>query len=398
MLCLAILLSAPINQLLVSITGIIFFLLLFGVIARALRVPYLIAYIIAGFVLGSSVLGWLVDVNTINALGEIGLILLLFFIGMEINISRLISSWKISLVGTLVQVLLFVLVCWLIGYFFSWPINRIITIGFALSLSSTAVVLKLIEDFKLVNTDVGQNAIGILLIQDILIVPMLLTIEYLNPKSSDQINIIPEIIGGIFFVLLIVLAYKKKEIRLPFQKHWESDAELQTLVAFITCFGMAILSAFFGLSSALGAFVAGIVVSASRSEKLFKKVLHSNRVLFVAVFFLYVGAIIDFNFIVANWKQIGILLIGVFIIKSVVNTFALHLVSSKFKESLFTGALLAQIGEFSFVLGEAAFRQKIINNEGYQLLISSIAISLILTPLWIIPFKQICKKLPQIEI
>jgi len=117
-----------------------------GFLLRLIKQPHVIIYIITGVILGPSVTGWIDDSALIEQLGSLGLVLLLFFIGMEISLPKLISNWKFSLTGTLIQIAASVLAIWIIGYFLDWPLARIVTLGFVISLSSTAVVLRILEE------------------------------------------------------------------------------------------------------------------------------------------------------------------------------------------------------------------------------------------------------------
>ena len=147
-------------------------IILVGFVLRILRQPYIITYILVGLVVGPSGLGFVTDEVLISNLGSLGLVLLLFFIGMEIHLPDLIANWKVSVIGTILQVILSIAFVWIIAQYFDWPPKRVILLGFVISLSSTAVIVKLLEERKELATKSGQYVLGILLVQDIIIVPM----------------------------------------------------------------------------------------------------------------------------------------------------------------------------------------------------------------------------------
>jgi len=139
-----------------------------GSILRYFKQPYVIAYILAGVLLGKHGFEIVVDDSFIKSLGEFGLILLLFFIGMEISLPQFLEKWKIAVFGTIAQIMASILFVSLIGHYFDWPINRTIIMGFVISLSSSAVIIKLLEDNNETKSKTGRNVISILLMQDIL--------------------------------------------------------------------------------------------------------------------------------------------------------------------------------------------------------------------------------------
>ena len=261
------------------IVGIGFFL-------RLARQPHVIIYIVIGVIMGPSVLEFTSDRELITELGSLGLVMMLFFIGMEIEVNKLITNWKVSVLGTLIMVFFSVAVAFLIGNFLDWPLARILTIGFVISLSSTAVVLKLLQADNELESIHGQTALGILLVQDILIVPMMIVLGYLGGNAPSGSALILQLIGGVAIILLVIYIVRGGKIKVPYSKVIVKDHELQIFFAFLVCFGFAAMTGVLGLSTALGSFVAGILVSSARATHWFHDSLHSLRVVFVALFFI----------------------------------------------------------------------------------------------------------------
>ncbi len=358
-------------------------IIVIGMALRILKQPSLITYIFVGMLVGPFGLKIITDENLISNLGSLGLVLLLFFIGMEIHLPNLIANWKVSIIGTILQVVMSLLFIWLIGNYFDWNIHQIIVLGFVLSLSSTAVIIKLLEERRELNTKTGQYVLGILLAQDILIVPMLIIINYMSGGEFQFLQIIKQLVGGALIVGIVIYILWKKEIVFPFQEHIQKDHEIQVFVAFLLCFGFSTLTAWLGLSAALGAFVAGIIVSSSKSTHWVFNSLHAFKILFVALFFVSVGMLIDLKFIHENIMIISSLVALVFILNNTINVLALRLFCLNWRISFYAGSLLSQVGEFSFILASVGFYSGIIGDFTYQITISIIALSLFLSPFYI---------------
>ncbi len=366
-------------------------IIVIGFILRLIRQPSIVAYMIVGIIVGPLGLGIVSDENLISNLGSLGLVLLLFFIGMEIHLPSLIANWKISIIGTLLQVLLSVSIIWLLGHYFNWNLNQVIMLGFVISLSSTAVIIKLLQERDELETKAGQSVLGILLAQDILIVPMLIILGYLGGEQPTRAEIIKQVIGAIIIIGVILYILKYKEIKLPFRSSIAKDYEMQVFVAFTLCFGFSLITAFLELSSALGAFIGGIVLSSTKSTQWVHDSLSAFKVLFVALFFVSIGMLIDLNFLRENALIIGVLVVLVFLLNGSVNMIVMKVFHEDWKTSIYAGALLSQIGEFSFVLGSIGFKAGIIQDYAYQIIISTIALSLLLSPFWITGVKKILR-------
>lgn len=185
-----------------------------GVVLRYFRQPYVIAYILAGVLLGEHGFEIITDQTLITGMGEFGLILLLFFIGMELSLPNFLKNWKLATIGTSLQVVGSVLMVGIIGILFNWPFSRIVTLGFVISLSSSAVVIKLLQDKNETHTAIGQNVISILLMQDILIVPMLIVTSYLGGTVPPITEISIVIISLTLLISPFWIAITKKIVKI----------------------------------------------------------------------------------------------------------------------------------------------------------------------------------------
>lgn len=367
-------------------------IVLVGLLSRRLRQPSVVGYLLTGVALGPHGFAFISDLTTLSHLGSLGVVLLLFFVGMEISPRRLIGNWKVAVIGTLLQILFSVGLVWILGHFADWPLSRTLLIGFVISLSSTAVVLKILQDRGELESDTGQDVLGILLVQDLAIIPMLLLLGSFSGEASSLTQILLQGIGALLFIVLFALIVSRDSIRLPLSKVLNGDHELQVFAALAICFGLAFLSALLGLSTALGAFAAGMLIAAARETSWVHHNIEPFRVVFVALFFVSIGMLVDLAFFTAHWQQILLLLTAVLLTNTFINAAIMHLLGDSWRDSFYSGALLAQIGEFSFVLAAIGIQNGIISDYGYQLTIATIALSLLVSPAWIEIFKYLLRR------
>lgn len=194
----------------------------------------------------------------INRIGAIGVVLLLFFVGMETDAKKLIAGWKLAVLGTVFQIGLSVACVWAMGVWFDWSLSRVLLIGFVISLSSTAVVIKLLQDSQILDSKVGQGVLGVLLAQDLAIIPMLIALGALGAGEVDNAHLIKQAIGAIAAALLFAFIVSSKQVHLPLARWLKNDREMQVFTALGICFGLSFITAWFDLSTALGAFLAGM--------------------------------------------------------------------------------------------------------------------------------------------
>lgn len=379
------------NPFVLEFVSIALGIVLIGFVLRLFKQTNVIIYIITGVVVGPHITGLVNDTELISQLGSMGLILMLFFVGMEISLEKLVANWKVSVVGTVLQISFSVAAVFLLGNYYDWSLARVLTIGFVISLSSTAVLVKILNDTGEIDQRVGQNVLGILLVQDVMIVPMLITLSYVSGIPVNSSEVVLQIVGGILISALIGYMVYKKELKLPFHKLIKNDHEVQLFLAFVICFGFSALTAFFGLSSALGAFIAGILVATSKSTSWFHHSLESLKIVFVALFFISVGMLIDLHFLYDNISTIMILVLVVFATNNIINSLIMRGFKVGWGESLYTGALLSQVGEFSFVIGNLAFYNQIITDYAYQTIVCMISLTLLLSPAWISLSRRVIK-------
>jgi len=366
-----------------TMVGTIFLMLLVGGFLKFIGQPQIIAYLLAGVLIGPHGLALISDSELIHRLGAFGVVLLLFFVGMEVVPEKLKARWRIPVIGTLLQVLFCFLPVAAIGVMFEWSWARIALLTFVISLSSSAVVIRLLQERSELSTGFGQDMLGVLLVQDLLVIPMLIVIGLFGGQQVDMHSLSMQLIGVVLMGGLLVWIFSGRKMKLPFGEQIRSDHEIQVFAALAICFGLALLTGVLELSTALGAFIGGMLISAARETQWVHHKLEPFKVVFVALFFLAVGMSVDLDFVLKHWWQVSLVVIAVFIIGTLVNGLILKGLGYKWRESFYGGAVLAQIGEFSFVLAAVGLQAAIITDTGYQLALSVISLSLLLGPIWI---------------
>ncbi len=378
--------SAPI------FVAILLAILVLGHLMSRIKQPAVVAYLLVGVVLGPSVLGVVHDQQSLSRLGDIGVILLLFFVGMEVSPKQLVSNWLIAVIGTLLQVGFSVMTTLVLGWLFSWSLALRILLGFVISLSSTSVVLKLLQDWKEIDTRVGQNILGILLVQDLLIIPMMIVLNLFNGSKPSTQLISLQVFGGIVVLAAAIWITIKEKIELPFLKQLVQDSEGSVFVALSICFGLSMVTSLLGLSTALGAFLAGLVVGSTKETQWAHNSLLPLKTIFVALFFVSVGMLVDLSYIWHFFWQISFLVIAAFITNTLINAVILKVLGENWSVSVYQGSLLSQIGEFAFVIAAIGMSSSIINDQAYKMIITTIALTILFSPLWIMLIKHLLNK------
>ena len=351
-----------------------------------LKQPSVVAYIAAGVMVGPFGLSLISDAHFIEILGEFGVVLLLFFIGMEVSIDSLIKNWRVVILGTLMQIAGSVFFIGTLGFLFDWGLERSILLGFVISLSSTAVILRFLESRGMIQTQIGKDVIGVLVAQDLLIIPMLITITAISGEFSLS-NMLLQVAGMVVLLGLFVFSRIKK-IKIPTFDTLASDSDYKLFLSFVLCFGVALLSALFHLSVGMGAFIGGMIAANIENIHWIRDQLHSFKTLFIALFFMSVGLLINIPFVWENIIPISIMVAVVFLVNTFINALIFRWLRLSWKYSLYAGAILAQIGEFSFFLASVGFQLGTISTTGYQIAIAVIALSLLFSPLWIKLFER----------
>ena len=362
------------------LTVIILVAAISGTLLARLKQPIMVGYIIAGIMFGPSGFSFISSQDQIQFYSELGILLLLFVIGMELNIRSFIRMWKIPTLFTVIQVVVNALIAIVLSTLFSLPIYISLLTAFIVSLSSTAAIVKVLEYTGELKTDVGHISVGILVAQDIAIVPMMLVIK--GCGSFDSSVIVDLIIAIGLVVLLIRYLGKKEKIIIP-TRHLLPNSDLTPVVTLALCFAAASVVVLLGLSEAYGAFLAGLFIGNTQErQNILNSVKPIQNVLMMA-FFLSVGLMFDLKFLDENWPIVFLVLTGITAWKIFFNTIVLKAFAIELAKATSIGIILAQLGEFSLILANVATQSQIIGEYGQKLIISITALSLTMSPVFI---------------
>jgi monovalent cation:H+ antiporter-2, CPA2 family len=345
-----------------------------------LKIPSLIGFIIAGIIIGPHGIGLIKDIHFIQILAEIGVILLLFTIGIEFSMTKLFRIKKAVLGGGGAQVLLTIIISAALTYLAIGNINKSIFFGFLYALSSTAIVLKLLTERGEVDSPHGHTMVGILIFQDLCIVPLMLLIPALSGDGIDFIDVGAEIGKAAVIIAVVLLSARWIVPALLHQVVRTKSRELFLTTIILLCLGIALLTSRFGLSLALGAFLAGLIISESEYAHQALSDILPFKDSFMGLFFVSIGMLMDTGFVLENGIRIAEVVALIFILKIITGTVSALLIGNSLRTSVLTGLGLAQIGEFSFVLAVAGKASGLISEEFYQIFLSSSVLTMIITP------------------
>lgn len=352
-----------------------------GVVSLRLKQPVLVGYLIGGMLVGPYGLGIISDQVTIGNLASIGVIMLMFALGVEFSLAQFRAiRWVVLMGGGL-----FITLCTLVGAglldLAGRPLATDMLLGFLVALSSTIIVMRVLFDRQEVESVHGRVMLGWLILQDLAVVPALVLLPFLAhpdrglgwPMMLALVKVVAFL--GIMFVLGARL-FPTMLRRAAYVRH----KEVFFLAVIGLCFGTAALSQAFGLSLALGAFVAGLVISQSDEQRQVLAEVLPLRDLFVTLFFVSVGMLIDPGFVVSHHRMLVGLVMAIMIGKALLATGIASAFRLSRRAALLIGLGLAQIGEFSFVLAREGQRLGLITNDTFSIVLSAALVTMLLTP------------------
>lgn len=353
-----------------------------GLAARGLRQPFILGYIVAGVLIGPNTgLVTISNVHDIEMLAEIGVALLLFALGLEFSLRELKPVRYIALIGTPIQLILITLFGLWIGMMLGYPWEQAVWIGALLSVSSTMVVLKTLMNQGYLGTLSSRVMIGILLVQDLAIVPMMIILPQLNTIQSGILELGKAILfAAVFLTVMIVLGLKLIPRIIQFVVR-RNSRELFLLTITAIGLGVGYLTYLSGLSFALGAFVAGIVISESDYSHQALSDIIPLRDIFGLLFFTSVGMLIEPAYIVSNYAIVGLFVLLTIGVKMIVFGGLSWTFGYRNVVPLAVGFGLAQVGEFSFVLARTGVQTGSIDQSIFSLILAVAVITMFVTPL-----------------
>jgi monovalent cation:H+ antiporter-2, CPA2 family len=346
----------------------------------------LIGFMVTGILLGPNGLGFIKDHKSIEQIAEIGVVLLLFSVGLQFSLKEIFNLKKTMLVGGSLQVFLTLFFATSIGILLNWSNHQSLYFGAAVSLSSTAVVLASLAHHQSLHTTVGRAATGILIFQDFMVIPFLAFLPlFVIPSSDSTVNGLMTLalaLGKIGVVFVVSYTLHKWLLHSLFHLiiRLKSD-ELLIVTILALAIGMSWLTHILGLSYALGAFIGGLLLSTTkhRDHALGKILPFSHG--FSALFFASIGMLFSTTFFIQYFWTVLALVTGIPLIKVLVTFISVRLIKHVSKTALSVALLLGQIGEFSFLLGFQGYKLGVFSDFFYQLIISFTVVTLLMTPL-----------------
>ena len=297
---------------------------------------------------------------------------------------------RFAVVATGLQIAIATGVMLLLIWPLGWSWERGVLIGFAVALSSTAVAIKLLEEIGEIASEVGRRAIAVLIAQDLAIVPMMLFVATLGAEGGLSLEaLLP--LGGSVLILAALIWFlgHRGEIRLPLRALARNQNDLIAVGAVALCFAAAALSGLFGMSAAYGAFLAGLLLGNSTDRRLMLRTTLPIQGVLLMVFFLSIGLLIDLAFIRDNLGEILLLLAIVTLGKTAMNVGILRLLKEPWPRAWLGGVAIGQVGEFSFVIVALGLSVGAIGEADYRLFVAVIALSLMVSPLWLDSMRRI---------
>ncbi len=346
-----------------------------------LRIAPLVGFLMAGILAGPFGLGLITAGEDIELLAEIGVVLLLFTIGIEFSLSDLLQIKKIVLLGGGLQGVITAITVALFFYFFvAYPPEEALFMGFLIALSSTAIVLKLLQEKGEIYSTHGRIALGILIFQDVAAVIIIILTPFLAGTQASGNVFIELVLRGLGLVLFTFLSARFAVPFLMYQVAKTRNSELFLLSVVVIGLSVAWLTSLAGLSLALGAFLAGLIISESEYSAQALGNVIPFRDMFMSIFFISIGMLLDLDLLKEHlFLVLGATLLVIFL-KTAINALATFLIGFPLHTMLLVGFSLSQVGEFSLITANVGFASGLIPPEVYQDFLAVTVLSMVLTP------------------
>lgn len=348
--------------------------LILGYIAQKIKLSPIVGYLIAGILVSPHSPGIVANIGIAQQCAEIGVVLLMFGVGMHFKLTDLVAVKNIAVIGALTQISISTIISAILVKFLGWSWTSGIVLGIAISVASTVVLTRVLSDNKMLHTPTGHAAIGWLIMEDLFTIIILVLLPAFFGNTSSNHNFVLTFIYTILklSVLIIFALVLGKKVIPSLLEHIArtGNRELFILTVLVIALGISVCAAeFFGASMALGAFLAGMVVGQSDfSSRATSEALPISDV-FAVLFFVSVGMLFDISSLTQAWKLTTILLIVVILIKPITAIVVVKFLKQPIKKAIYIGVALGQIGEFSFILSSLAVSYGIMSHDAYNAII-----------------------------
>ncbi|MBP7148997.1 MAG: cation:proton antiporter, partial [Acidobacteria bacterium] len=349
-------------------------------VSHKLRLPSVVGFLLTGVVAGPHGIGLVRASQQVETLAEIGVVLLLFTIGLELSFERVARAGRALLVGGPLQVVLTTVAVAAVAVAWRVPLPLAILAGLLVSLSSTAIVLRVLQDRAELDTPHGRTIMGALIFQDLAFLPMMLALPFLAGGEGAGAAHLLRIAGGVLALVLVLFAGRWVVPRLLFQVATIRSREAFLLAILVLGLGIAWLGSQAGLSLSLGAFLAGLLLSESEYAHEALASTASLRDLFTSFFFVSVGMLLDLAFVATHLPVVAAVTLGVLLLKIGPAALAAAAAGLPLRSAVLSALALAQVGEFSFVLAGAGLDAGLLEGHAFQLFIAISVLTMVLTP------------------
>jgi len=376
------------HDVLFAVTVMCLLILLLIFLLKKLKQPYLVAYIIAGIVLGPYVTSIFSDPKNIASIGEVGILLLMFFLGMEIHIPDNKSLLQKPLIAQCIKTLLGFLCSFIIGKWLGWNSGNVLLLTILLAFNSTAVVSEFLKSNNELNTATGKTVLNMLLLQDIMIGPTFTFFQFMKEGHISFARVGPAMAACLLIFLLLNAVRNRNLFQFRFFREMQEDHELQVFAGTLICLGFALLASFVGLTPAIGSFVAGVYIGRTNAFHWLENVLRPFKIFFVALFFVSVGLMLDLVYIREHYVFILLIGVVVLLINSMLTAAVFRCLRFPAKDSIYAGALLSQTGEFGLLACSLAYELHIIDHDFFKSALAIIGLSIFLSTIWMTTLRK----------
>lgn len=368
-------------------------------VCHRLKIPTIVSFLLTGFISGPHGFALINATEQVEILSEIGIVFLLFTIGIEFSLKSLWQIRRGVLLGGYLQVLFSILATVIVAKAIGFNIGESIFFGFLVSLSSSAIVLKTLNEKAEITSPHGRVSLGILIFQDVIIVPMILFTPLLAGATEDiGREFLIESVVGISIIVLVIASARWIVPKILYQIAKTRDRELFLFCTVLICLAVAWLTSMFGLSLALGAFLAGLIISESEfNHHALNNVLPFKDV-FSGLFFVSVGMLLDINLFFQHPYVIILTAVGIMLLKLATASASSAILGFPPRTNFLVGLALCQVGEFSFILSRTGLQNGLLNGDIYNIFLSVSILTMAITPFLISSSTSIIKLIAMLPV
>jgi CPA2 family monovalent cation:H+ antiporter-2 len=348
---------------------------------KKINLPSIVGFLISGMIIGPYGFKLIKSVNQIEAMAEVGIILLLFTIGLELSFTQMLKMKKFVFVVGGLQVLLTILISFVVYLIIGFTPQQSIFFGMLISISSTSIILTLLSQRNELDAPHGKIAISVSIFQDLAVVPMVLLLPLLSAtEKSSMSTILIQILIALSAVVFVFVAAKFLMPKIIFQLAKLRMRDAFTIGILLLLLGTAYVTHLFGLSFAIGAFIAGLILSESEYSYQIVSDILPLKDAFNSIFFVSIGLLLNIQFVVEFPLTVLLITVGVIVTKALIVLFIVIMIKYPLRVAVLSALTLAQIGEFAFVLAQEGANLNLISGDYYNAFLASTIFTIILTP------------------